>query len=117
MYGEPHRRSNRFVGWGALGALLALGLGGCAEIGIPATMVSAQVTSLVNTDKSLTGHLVSYATGMDCGSLNFAETGTYCREPKADPPPEPPRYCYRTLGEVNCYDRPDPYAYSAAPRS
>lgn len=117
MYGSSRHRPRFVLGWGALGALLALGLGGCAEVGLPATMVTAQVASLINTDKSLTGHLVSYVTGEDCSSLALAETGRFCREPQADTPPEPPRYCYRTLGEVNCYHRPDPYAFSASSKT
>lgn len=117
MYGESRHRPRSVLGWGALGTLLALGLGGCAEIGVPATMASVQLASLINTDKSVTDHLVSYVTGQNCSSVNLGESGTYCLDPLAALPLEAPRYCYRSLGEVTCYDRPNPYAYAAAPKN
>lgn len=75
-------------------------------------MTGASLASFIHTDKTLTDHAVSYATEKDCSVLNLSNGYDYC-----DPPEGREReqiaymaanlYCYRTLGGVNCYDRPD----------
>lgn len=47
-----------------------------------------------------------------CGAWTYASNGFVCPPPDTAPgeewtaPPTPTRYCYKTLGAVECYDRP-----------
>lgn len=68
------------------------------------SILSAAV--VVGTDKSLSDHLVSYRTGKDCSTVRVEQGRTYCRED--EPNPMPTMYCYPTLGDVMCYEQPDP---------
>ncbi len=104
--------------WRATPALVALLLlGGCGgEVGL--VLVGASAVSFATTDKFLTDHAVSYATGEDCSALQLEQTGDYCRSEleNAELAAEaeqrqnaaaPELYCYRTLGDINCYQEPD----------
>ncbi|CAK0759501.1 hypothetical protein CCP1ISM_900003 [Azospirillaceae bacterium] len=92
--------------------VLAVALIGMAMVGIagcePVTGVGIGVSSLSATKKLPTDHLISSMTGRDCSVVSYEKTGEYC--------PPPPReidrsdtYCFKTLGGVECHDRPDPY--------
>ena len=100
-------------------------LAGCGgEVGL--AMVGATAVSFATTDKFLSDHAVSYATGEDCSALHFEQTGDYCRS-QAELAAEaaeaeerrlaasPPMYCYRTLGDITCYEEQD-YEASVAQR-
>ena len=53
-------------------------------------------------------HLATWATGRDCSVLHYEQEGTYCK----DAPTEIDRrslYCFKTIGSVECHQRPDPY--------
>ena len=96
--------------WNALAVLSVavplLLLPGC---GIPlAPWALLDGGSVVLTDKTMEDHAVSFGSGKDCSSVRSEQGLTYCKEdePKFVPPVV---NCYRTLGEVSCYDRPDPY--------
>ena len=69
--------------------------------------------SLVTTEKAASDHIISFYSGKDCSSKRKEQGDTYCRED--EPNPSPVVHCYRTLGEVTCYDRADPYENGAAP--
>lgn len=75
-------------------------LGGCGIIAIEGATVVA-------TDKTASDHLVSWMSGKDCSVVRSEQGLEYCVEDQP-PEPEPRVYCYRTLGSVSCYDRPDP---------
>lgn len=103
-----------------LGLLLLSACGG--EVGL--VMVGASVASFATTDKFLADHAVSYATGEDCSALQMEQTGEYCRssEEIAEAAEEarrnaaaPDMYCYRTLGDITCYQDQD-YQASLAQR-
>jgi len=49
------------------------------------------------------------AFGLQCGD-GTSNTGNVCMRgsPAAGAPARVSRYCYNTLGQVNCFDRPDP---------
>jgi len=88
-----------------------LGLSACGgEVGL--AMMGASLATLIHTDKTLVDHAVGFSTEMDCSVLYLARDEDYC---KPLVPIEPGQvaylssalYCYRTLGGVNCYDRPD----------
>ena len=92
-------------------------LGGCGgEVGM--ALAGATAVSFATTDKFLTDHAVSYATGEECSALQFEQTGQYCRtqeeiaaerlaEKERQLAAEPEMYCYRTLGEITCYEEED----------
>ena len=85
-----------------------------------AIMTGASVVSFVNTDKFLGDHLATAVTGEDCSALYVEESGSYCKEyvdesAQAMAELEDAPYCYETLGDITCYDRPDPYTNSRAP--
>ncbi len=70
-------------------------------------MIALDAGSVMTTDKTLADHVVSWASGKDCSSVRWELGRTYCKED--EPRPVAHVYCYRTLGDVTCYDRPDPY--------
>jgi hypothetical protein len=101
-------------GWPLLVILLALA--GCknieavgdALVGPPlATFVVLDAFSVVNTQKTVDDHLVSLVTGKDCSTVRASQGDRYCIAP---PPPQPmmrrTTYCYKSLADVTCYDRP-----------
>ncbi len=77
-----------------------LGLAGCAGGGL----VAVDGVSTMATKKTLVDHAVSYASGKNCFSTRKDRGLTYCEEDEITPHMNV--YCYRTLGEVTCYDRP-----------
>ena len=88
-----------------------LGLSACGgDVGL--ALIAASTASFIHTDKTVVDHAVSYSTDRDCSVLYMANDENYCKPPE---PIEPGQvaymssvlYCYRTLGGVSCYDRPD----------
>ncbi len=67
------------------------------------TMVDGAV--VVATDKTISDHVISLASGKDCSLVRVERGMTYCEEDEVIPRPEV--YCYRELGAVTCYDKPD----------
>jgi hypothetical protein len=87
-----------------------LGLSACGgEAGL--MLLGASTATLIHTDKTVVDHAVGFSTDRDCSVLYLAQ-GNYCKPLE---PIEPGQiaymssalYCYRTLGGVSCYDRPD----------
>lgn len=78
-----------------------LALQACAEAGI-----AGQGISVVGSKKTIGDHLVSILSGKDCSSIRAERGFYYCKED--EPVPEQAVYCYRTLGDVTCYERKDP---------
>ncbi len=88
-----------------------LGLTGCgSDAGL--ALFAASTATFIHTDRTVYDHAVSYSTDRDCSILYLANDEAYCK------PAEPIEndqiafmssalYCYRTLGGVSCYDRPD----------
>ncbi|OFX14676.1 MAG: hypothetical protein A2516_00940 [Alphaproteobacteria bacterium RIFOXYD12_FULL_60_8] len=99
---------------GSLVVLTASLLGGCTVPSAIATPTSGMPTlgiveaaSLINTDKTIGDHILSYTSGKDCSTLRSQDGGEYCVTIEKYVPPEPqPTYCYESLGSVNCYSRP-----------
>lgn len=83
----------------AMASLLLLGA--CAVYGL------AEGVSVINTEKSIGDHAVSLYSGKDCSTIRLERGESYCAEDEIVP--KLMVYCYRTLGRVTCYDRPDPY--------
>ena len=91
------------------GALLGLTACG-ADVGL--VLLATSTASFIHTDKTVVDHAVGLSTDRDCSILYMANDENYCKPPV---PIEPGQvaymsqalYCYRTLGGVTCYDRPD----------
>ena len=84
-----------------------LGLAGCgisdnlgAAIGVGAMAGSVAVIQRTPMDA-----VYSWWTGRDCSVVRLDQGTTYCRP--MEPKPEPPVYCTRSLGAVNCWKDPD----------
>ncbi|GIK97191.1 MAG: hypothetical protein BroJett029_14000 [Alphaproteobacteria bacterium] len=102
-------------GGAALATLLLLG--GCGgELGL--ALAGASAVSFATTDKFLSDHAVSAVTGEDCSALQFEQTGEFCRaaedvaaerlvEAERRLAATPGMYCYRTLGDITCYEEQD----------
>ncbi len=97
------------------GLLGLLGLNACGgEVGL--MVVGASMATLIHTDKTIVDHAVGRSTDQDCSVLYLARDEDYCKplipiEPSQVAYMASTLYCYRTLGGVSCYDRPD---YSAS---
>lgn len=63
--------------------------------------------SAVGTGKTISDHVISFASGKNCSTIRSKTGRTYCEED--EPNPTPKVWCYRTIGKAVCYDRPDPY--------
>ena len=93
------------------GLLGLLGLNACGgEVGL--AMMGASLATLIHTDKTVVDHAVGYSTDRDCSVLYLARDEDYCKplepiEPSQVAYMSAALYCYRTLGGVSCYDRPD----------
>jgi hypothetical protein len=95
------------------GIALALALSAAlvAACGSPSTVYvgSAMLANFVYTDKLPTDYLAEFASGQECSFLKSQKDGgPLCRDTFEPVVYEPPLYCYRTLGEVACYDKRDP---------
>ncbi|NQV47813.1 MAG: hypothetical protein HQ504_08530 [Rhodospirillaceae bacterium] len=77
---------------------------GACSLFPPVTVLEG--ASAVSTGKPFSDHIVSYASGKDCSTSREASGQTYCKEDEINVAPK--IWCYRTLGSVTCYDRPDP---------
>ncbi len=61
---------------------------------------------VVSPDKTLEDHAASYFSGKDCFTTRVEQGRTYCVED--EPNPQSTLSCYRTLGDITCYENPDP---------
>jgi hypothetical protein len=69
-------------------------------------LAGIETVTLINSDRTLSDHMVSAYKNQDCSIVRSAEGGEYCVD-LVKPPHNPPKiYCYRTIGDVSCYDRP-----------
>lgn len=79
-------------------------LGACGAV---PQLAGIEAVGTVTTGKPFSDHLWSLYTGKDCSSIRVYNGQTYCQEDEIVP--QPVLFCYRTLGTVTCYDRPDPH--------
>ncbi|WP_421877563.1 hypothetical protein [Pacificispira sp.] len=85
--------------------------GGGSELITPATAIMASGAVIIAEDKTPTDLIASAVTGLDCDTIRKSrDKGPLCR-PEKEEVIEAPLYCYRTLGTVNCFERPNPYGY------
>jgi hypothetical protein len=99
-----------------LAVLSLLSLTACAVTTAGAVYGLVEGSSLNQTGKTASDHLISTITGEDCNLLRYQKTGTYClssaqlAEMAAAEKRDNAGYCYRHLAEVVCYTEPDPTA-------
>jgi hypothetical protein len=74
--------------------------------------VGANVASIAAIQRSPADAVYSWWTGRDCSVVRLDEGKTYCRP--VEPPPEPPVFCTRSLGSVDCWR--DPTSMAGHPR-
>ena len=71
---------------------------------------AATLANFVYTDKLPTDYLAEFASGQECNLLKAQKDGgPMCRDSFEHIVFEPTIYCYRTLGEIACYQKQDPY--------
>ena len=63
--------------------------------------------TVMSTDKTLIDHAISIASGKNCSSVQLEKGDYFCEED--EPKIIQNIFCYKTLANVTCYDRPDPY--------
>jgi hypothetical protein len=90
-------------------AASALALSACAAVS-----GGASVVSLIATKKTIMDHVVSFALEQDCSTIQFERGEPYCSDPNEPGPVQPVYHCYRSLGEISCYEIADPYRDGAA---
>ena len=82
----------------------------------PAIVSAAATTGVVMEDKLPTDYIAEMYTGQDCSQIRkIDDGGPLCRSADYGKVVEQPIYCYSTLGNVNCYTRPDPYGTGQTP--
>lgn len=91
--------------------LLAFCLAGLLAACGPETLVSTglSMASLQTTDKTIADHAIGLVTDQDCSSLRAERGDAYClseKELQARVPAQP-EFCYRTIGGITCYTKPD----------
>jgi hypothetical protein len=92
------------------------GLSACGG-GTSVLLFGGSLASLTYTKKTLVDHAVSRYTEKNCSILHTARNEEYCQTPGLSEQEKvaymaSTMYCYRTLGGVSCYDRPDYVASS-----
>ena len=85
----------------------ALALAACE----PASMIATGATfvSVIQSEETLSDKALSWATDQRCSIFQVARGEPYCQPTT---PALPEQYCYRNLGGVVCYTRPDVHASS-----
>jgi len=63
------------------------------------------VGSIAVIGRSPVDAVISAVSGKDCSVVRLDQGKSYCRP--TEPPPEPPPYCSRSLGVVDCWSEPD----------
>ena len=93
---------------GLLAASLALG--GCiGGVGTGALLAAGATTTTVMEDKLPSDFIAEAVTGQDCSYIRHVkDKGPLCR-PERREVIERPLYCYRTLGQIECFEERDPY--------
>ncbi len=106
--------SRSFLGKALATTLLIVALVACQAITPVATDAMMTLGSplgmatLPQTKKLPQDHLASWVTGRNCSIISYEKDGVYCQDPpqRVD---DRSVYCTRTIGGVECHQRPDRY--------
>ncbi len=77
------------------------GCGGSSNL-LGAAVIGAGAGSIATIHRTPADAVYSWWTGRDCSVVRLDQGKDYCRP--VEPPPEPPVYCTRSLGTVNCWE-------------
>jgi hypothetical protein len=88
-----------------LAGLLPLAGCGWSDNLIATAAVGANVGSVATIQRTPFDAVYSWWTGRDCSLVRLDQGKSYCRP--VEPPPEPPVFCTRSLGSVDCWQDPD----------
>jgi hypothetical protein len=111
--GPPHGYDRTVGVLIPLATALLLALPGCEITTAGAVYGLVEGSSLNQTGKTASDHLVSSITGEDCNILRYQKTGRYClssaelAQMAAAEQRDNAGYCYRHLAQVVCYTEPD----------
>lgn len=100
---RPPLRLPNMVPWCLL-LLAALGGCGIAPGVLYGSMAGANAVSVAVIGRDIADATVSLARGQDCSVVRLDRGQSYCK-PVAGPV-EPPAYCTRSLGSVDCWREP-----------
>ncbi len=81
-----------------------LTLGACAD---PASLAlgGASVVTAIDSGKTVSDHVMSYATGDECTFRHALRGKAWCQPKRAEADPEAPNtVCYQSLTRVTCYE-------------
>ena len=83
-----------------------LGLSGCTWVPemIATAVIGTSAGSVSAIGRTPPDAVVSLISGKDCSAVRMEQGKSYCRP--LEPEPEPPPFCSRTLGVVNCWQDP-----------
>ncbi|MFL5254987.1 MAG: hypothetical protein ACJ8AI_19255 [Rhodopila sp.] len=86
--------------------LFLLPLSGCGwpDAAIATVTFSGTAGSVAAIQRTPLDAVYSLVTGKDCSIVRLDQGKTYCRP--VEPPPEPPVFCTRSLGRVDCWEDP-----------
>jgi hypothetical protein len=60
--------------------------------------------SVINTQKTLEDHVISWVSGQDCSLVRASMGEHYCVDNTPVPTVKVTTYCYKSLASVSCYD-------------
>lgn len=90
-------------------------LAGCsAATAVPnaaGPVAAMEAATVITTNKTISDHFISMSRGKNCSTIRVQTGQTYCEEDERVPLKE--IYCYRTIGQVNCYAMPRPHGEAA----
>ena len=87
--------------------LMLMLIGSICACSLYPPIAAVEGISAVGTGKTASDHLISFTSGMNCSTIRTKTGRTYCEEQESNPTSRV--WCYRTIGKVVCYDKPDPY--------
>jgi hypothetical protein len=79
------------------------GCGESAQVVVP-VLIGTNIASVATIQRTPVDAVYSLVTGKDCSLVRLDQGKTYCRP--VEPPPEPPPFCTRSLGVVDCWRNP-----------
>jgi hypothetical protein len=87
--------------------LCLLPLSGCGWLDqlIAAAVIGGSAGSVATIQRTPLDAVYSLVSGKDCSLVRLGQGKTYCRP--VEPPPQPPAFCTRSLGVVDCWQDPD----------
>ena len=73
-------------------------------------LIGGSAISYLNDGKTIPDHVLSQMLNKDCSGKRLIDDGKLCADEHVTTvAAAPPEYCYRTLADVSCYSKPDPF--------